>query len=327
MQTMHLRSSLSPDSDDGAARQGEAWIDIEVGDDEGRRWLASQSGLDDEIIRRLLEPAPTSYWRRFGQGLHLHLRAVAPGGDASTMPMVDLGIWLEPGRIITVRRGKVPALDRAAQDCSTGAGPSNSWELILFLLSEALNRVEQDLHDLTATIDQLEDEVLTGAGDSPIHRVAEFQKRLVYARRFRVPLANLVSFISSQPGSVIDGALRDEFEGIVNTFAQHEKLLDLSIDRASALQGQIRDQLADSLNTATFRFTWVATVFLPLSFLTGLLGINVAGIPGDHDPGAFWLVCGVLCVIAAAWGIAVGRVTNPFRRRSGPRDRSSARGR
>ena len=97
-------------------------------------------------------------------------------------------------------------------------------------------------------------------------------------------------------------------------------MLDLSIDRASALEGQIRDQLSDSLNTATYRFTWVATVFLPLSFLTGLLGINVAGIPGDHNPLAFWLVCGTLCVIAASWGIVVGRVTSPFRRRSAPRD-------
>jgi zinc transporter len=55
--------------------------------------------------------------------------------------------------------------------------------------------------------------------------------------------------------------------------------------------------------SATYRFTWVATVFLPLSFLTGLLGINAAGIPGAHDPLAFWLVCSVFCVIAALWGL------------------------
>ena len=320
MQTIHLRSSLSPDSNDGAARQSEAWIDIEVGDDEGRRWLASQSGLDDEIISRLLEPAPACYWRRFGQGLHFHVRGVVPGGDTSMIPIVDFGIWLEPGRIITVRHGKVPSLDRAAEDCSTGAGPSNSWELILFVMSDAQSRVEQDLLSLAATIDQLEDRLLAGEGDSPIHSVAELQKRLVYARRVQAPLANLVSFISSQPGTAIDGALRDDLEGIANIVAQLRETLDLSIDRASALQGQIRDQLSDSLNTATYRFTWVATVFLPLSFLTGLLGINVAGIPGDHNPLAFWLVCGTLCFIAAAWGIVVGRVTSRLRRRSAPRD-------
>ena len=320
MQTIQLRSSLNPESDDGATAQGVAWIDLDVADDEGRQWLASQSGLDDAIITRLLEPAPSTYWRRFGQGLHFHAHTAVLGGDGSTVTTVDFGVWLEAGRILTVRQGKVPALDGAKEACSKGVGPSSPWALIAFVLSEGLSRMEQLLHDLNATLDQLEDEVLTEGREPPIHRIAELQKRLVYARRFRAPLASMVSFISSQPGSAIDDALRDELEGIVNVVSQHQELLGLSIDRASALQGQIRDQLADSMNTATYRFTWVATVFLPLSFLTGLLGINVAGIPGDHDPVAFWLVCGVLCGLAAAWGIAVGRVTSPFRRRSGPRD-------
>lgn len=320
MQTIQLRSSLEPDSDDGAAPQGEAWTDIEMRDDEGRRWLTSQSGLDEGIVRRLLEPAPATYWRRFGQGLHFHVRAAVPGVDNSPIRIIDLGLWLEPGRIISVHRGPVPALDRAAEACLAGKGPSNSWGLIVFVLAEALSRLEQNLHDLTATIDELEDEALSEEGDPPIQRVAELQRRLIYARRFRLPLANMVSFSSSQSGPDIDDALRDELEEITHVITQQQELLGVSIDRALALQGQIRDRLADSMNAATYRFTWVATVFLPLSFLTGLLGINVAGIPGDHNPLAFWLVCGALCVIAAAWGIAVGRVTRPFRRRSGPRN-------
>ncbi len=130
----------------------------------------------------------------------------------------------------------------------------------------------------------------------------------------------MVNFISSQPVSAIDGPLRDELESIGNLVTKNQELLDLSIDRASALQGQIRDQLSDSMNKATYRFTWVATVFLPLSFFTGLLGINVAGIPGNHDPLAFWLVCAALSVVAVAWGVVVGRVTSRRRRRGETRD-------
>jgi len=321
MQTIQLRSSSSPDSDEGTAPQTETWIDIKAADEEGRRWLASQSGLDDEIIKRLLESTPATYWRRFGQGHYFNMHTAVPGVETSTIAIVDFGIWLEPGRIISVRRSEVPALDTAAEACSTGTGPSNTWALIVFLLSAGMSRLEQNLHELTATIDRLEDEALASADDPPIHRLADLQKRLIFARRFRVAVANMVNFISSQPSSVTDGPLGDELEGIVNTLAQHQELMGLSIDRASALQGQIRDQLADSMNTATYRFTWVATVFLPLSFLTGLLGINVAGIPGDHNPLAFWLVCGVLCAIAAAWGIAVGRASRSIRRRSGTRER------
>ena len=36
--------------------------------------------------------------------------------------------------------------------------------------------------------------------------------------------------------------------------------------------------------------TIVAGIFLPLSFLTGLLGINVGGMPGADNPEAFWVV-------------------------------------
>ncbi len=318
MQTLQLRSSSHPGADEGAAAQGDVWIDIDIGDDEGRHWLTQKSGLDDQVIGKMLEPAPATYWRRHGRGLHFHVRTPVPGADTATPRMIDFGFWLEPGRIITLRRGGVPALDRASEACAAGAGPTSSWRLLIFVLTEALSRLEQTLHDLTATIDQLEDEVVHQEGEPPIHRLVELQKRLVYARRYRVPLANLIGFTASQSGSDIDGALRDELDGFANLVTQQQELLDLSIERASALQSQIRDQLADSLNTATYRFTWVATVFLPLSFLTGLLGINVAGIPGDHDPLAFWLVCGALCVIAAAWGIAVGRLTRRFRRSGGP---------
>jgi zinc transporter len=315
MQNFRLQPLSNPDSEDGTPAPGDTWIDLEAEDDEGRQWLASQSGLDDEIVGRLLEPTSTTYWRRFGRGFHFNVCAAVPARDASAFAIVDFGIWLEPGRIITVRRSPVPVLDRAAAACSKEEGPSSSWDLLVFALSEELSRLEQNLHDLSTTIDQLEDEILTGEEEAPIQRIAELHKRLVYARRFRLPLANMASFISSQPRSVIDGELRDELEGILSTVAQHQEMLSLSIDRTTALQGQIRDELADSMNSATYRFTWVATVFLPLSFLTGLLGINVAGIPGDHNQLAFWVVCAALCVIAAIWGIVVGRATSPFRKR------------
>ena len=315
MQTIQLRSSLNPDSGEAAVAPGETWIDTEVADDEGRRWLFNQSGLGEEIVSRLLEPASITCWRRIGHGLHLNVCSTVPGGEA-TIAFVGFGIWIEPGRVITVSRGEVPALQRAADACSVGAGPANSWELVAFLLEEGLGRLELNLHDLSSTIDRLEDEVVSRDGNPPTHRFAELQNQLIYTRRFRATLANMINFISSQPNSVVDGVVRDKLEGIANVFAQHHQLLDLSIDRAASLQGQIRDEIADSMNTATYRFTWVATVFLPLSFVTGLLGINVAGIPGDHNPQAFWLVCGALCVIAAAWGIVVGRLTTRFSRRT-----------
>ena len=53
----------------------------------------------------------------------------------------------------------------------------------------------------------------------------------------------------------------------------------------------------------------MATVMLPLGFFTGLLGINVDGMPGAHDtPWAFWAVSGFLALLVLAQVIVMRRL-------------------
>jgi zinc transporter len=320
MQIIELREAPGPDAKASGSTPSDTWVDIDMADADARRWLIEDSGLDEEVVEHLLKPPSITFWRRFGTGRHLQMRAAVPGNDPSEIAVSEFGIWLEPGRVISLRHGNAPAFDRVRQACLAGKGPENSWQLILFVLAFGMDRVADYLHDLLATIDELEDETLAIDKDSPIHRIGELQKRLVYARRFGMPLANMLSFLSNQRDSLFDSEFHDDFDAMATAVHQYQELLALSIERASALQGQIRDQMADSMNQATYRFTWVATVFLPLSFLTGLLGINVAGIPGDHNPEAFWLVCVALIVVSVLWAAAVSLLNRPFRRRRNRRD-------
>jgi len=52
------------------------------------------------------------------------------------------------------------------------------------------------------------------------------------------------------------------------------------------------------LNRRSYLLSLIAVLFLPLTFLTGLLGINVAGIPGAEHKDAFWIFTGGLVVFA-----------------------------
>jgi zinc transporter len=64
------------------------------------------------------------------------------------------------------------------------------------------------------------------------------------------------------------------------------------------LNEEVRNAHAERLNSLAYVFSVVATIFLPLSFLTGLLGINVGGIPGVAHPYAFWSFT-ALCIVLA----------------------------
>jgi zinc transporter len=74
--------------------------------------------------------------------------------------------------------------------------------------------------------------------------------------------------------------------------------LDATRDRLILLFDQLSASEQQRINRAMQKLAVVGTVFLPLSFITGLLGINVAGIPDSHNPLGFWLVCAFLGVNA-----------------------------
>ena len=58
--------------------------------------------------------------------------------------------------------------------------------------------------------------------------------------------------------------------------------------------------MSERMNRNMYLLTIVATVMLPLGFITGLLGINVDGIPGSQNaPWAFAAVCASLTVTVA----------------------------
>lgn len=70
-------------------------------------------------------------------------------------------------------------------------------------------------------------------------------------------------------------------------------------DRAQILKDEIANTMATKLNENLFILSVLAAIFLPLSFVTGLFGIHIAGLPGMENPSAFWIFNGVLLAIVA----------------------------
>ena len=60
---------------------------------------------------------------------------------------------------------------------------------------------------------------------------------------------------------------------------------------------EIANRLSESMNRTMYALSMVAGVFLPLGFLTGLLGINVGGMPGVDSGSAFWITCALLVLL------------------------------
>ena len=75
--------------------------------------------------------------------------------------------------------------------------------------------------------------------------------------------------------------------------------LDAIRDRSQVVHDQIMDRRAETMNRQMLILSLVAALFLPLGLVTGLLGVNVGGIPGADNPWAFEILCAVLVVVGA----------------------------
>jgi zinc transporter len=73
--------------------------------------------------------------------------------------------------------------------------------------------------------------------------------------------------------------------------------LDAMGERAAIIQDERRTRISERMDKAIYALSIIATIMLPLTFVTGLLGMNVGGIPGGEIEWAFWGVSVGMAVI------------------------------
>jgi len=85
-----------------------------------------------------------------------------------------------------------------------------------------------------------------------------------------------------------------------NSLTRYLEELELTRERMGLVLEAEDRRLNVRMNRTMYRFGIITCIFLPMSFLTGLLGINVGGIPFASSPYGFLIAC--LTVLAMAFG-------------------------
>ena len=110
-----------PSSED--AGETLTWVDLDGREDDSAAWLASQSGLSEQVVARLLQSSTLNLHESIDGGLLLrfHTRNVSPAaGDSES---ISVRFWIENGRVITICSDRVPALETLKSKASWGGQP------------------------------------------------------------------------------------------------------------------------------------------------------------------------------------------------------------
>ena len=282
------------------ADEDATWLHFDAADPETSQWLRSEGGLNMVAAGALTTEETRPRVLRRGDNLVLTLRGVnrLPGAEAEDM--VSLRIWTNGSRLISARLRPLQSTDRLVDELLSGEGANTipgllvDWvEYVVDDMADSIASLELDVAAAEAAIDDADP-------TSTRQSIVVLRKRALQFRRYMAPQREALSRLSTETPTWLDEYHRVRLRDIADRLMRYIEDLDQIRDRAILAQEELAARLADEMNHKTYVFTIVAVLFLPLGFLTGLLGVNVAGVPGVDEPQAFnYLIASCVAMMLA----------------------------
>ncbi len=279
---------------------GTLWVHLDYSGEAVKDWLHHESGIDPVIVEALTaqETRPRSLVHNGGMLLILRGVNLNPGEDPEDM--ISVRLWIDSDRIVTLHHRRVMAIEDLRQALVDGSGPVSPGGFLEDLSDRLVLRMGSVISDVDDSADALEDEVLTRQSYDLRQKIANIRRVAIGMRRYLAPQREVMTRLYSEKVDWLGEMERMRLREISDRTTRYVEDLDAIRDRATVTQEELNSRLAEQMNKTMYVLSIVAGIFLPLGLLTGLLGINVGGMPGVENPFAFAISCALLVTIAIA---------------------------
>ncbi|GAB5381925.1 MAG: zinc transporter ZntB [Aliiglaciecola sp.] len=282
----------------------------------GYKWVHMQSdmadswdtmtsmGLSDSICDAMcaLETRPRAL--QVDNGTLIYLRGINLNPDADPEDMVSLRIWFNESKVISARRKdrKLLSIQDTKALVDEGKGPLTTADFVLQLIDKVAHRISE-------VVDALDDELTefeaAGATQEDARLTLSLIRRKAAAvRRYLAPQRDALDTLYRFT-KIFDQNQAFELRDLTDRMTRYVEDLDLAKERAMVLQDELRNRIAEQQGMRMYVLSLVTAIFLPLSFLTGVFGMNVAGLPGTENPDAFSYLATGMVGLAVAMFIAM----------------------
>lgn len=278
--------------------QGVLWLLLDRAHPDAEAWLRDVARLPELVREGLLAEDTRPRAVNTPEGMLVIFRGVNCNPGAEPDDMVSIRLWLDASRVIALRGRRVFAIADMVERLTRGVGPRTPGQILEQLADALADRIRDVVSNQEELVDGIEDELLAGGGRDLRRRLALPRRQTMTIRRYLSPQRDMISRLTTEATPLLADRDRVRLREVADELTRLVEDLDLIRERSVMIQEQILAQASEQMNRTMYILSLVAAIFLPLGLITGLLGINVGGLPGQTDPHAFWFVCGALLAVA-----------------------------
>lgn len=286
------------------------WVHLNRTCERAQRWLRAESGLAPLVVDSLLAEETRPQCQRIGAGLLVILRGVNMNPGAEPDDLIAIRMWIEPKRIITLRQFRFATVVQLREQAMRGEAPKTPGGLLAAVAMGLAQRMGPSVENLEEMVDEIEAEMLESEVDDAGKRsqLAEVRRQAITYRRYLVPQRDALMNLSLLESPLLSEQDKLELRVAAERVARVTESLEETRDRAAVTQDEMRARHEVRMGRTLYLLTIIATIALPLGLLTGLLGINVGGIPLSESSYGFIAVCVIMGMVAIGELIAFRRM-------------------
>jgi magnesium transporter len=283
------------------------WTDIREPDENEKRLLSDVFHFHELSIEDAVVDVHAPKIETYDGYLYLVLHGIVPGVDQHGFVTQDVDFFLGPNYLVTVRHGESRSIEQELDRCQRHdsllrEGPASQLHRIVDLIVDHYRPAVDGLED---RLEEMERVVFEEPRRNPLREILTLKSDIASLRRVALPERDALARLARREFPQIPEQLAYRFRDVYDHVV---RLTDEAVffqDRVTSLFDAYLSSQSNRLNQVMKVLTVIATIFMPLTVLTGVYGMNVVIPPFPGGPQLqFWWLMGVMALLSAGmlWG-------------------------
>lgn len=286
----------------GYAGDGFLWVHLEGRDEQDFAFLKGQD-IPELAAAALVATETRPRCDAFDHGAFVNLRGPGELHPEDSDRLVSIRLWVRRGRVTSLSRRRLGATAAVTRQAEGGA-IVDPGDLVAAFAREISRELDPQVAALGDRLDDCETELDAGNLYRLRSAIAGIRSEAIAYRRFVAPNRDALTVLAALEAGWLEQQDRLHIREAADRFARMAEELEAVRERAALLHEQLTDLRSEQIDQRSLLISIVAFIFLPLTFVTGLLGMNVEGIPYAGERWAFWgivLFCVAIGAAVLAW--------------------------
>ncbi|WP_407651057.1 transporter [Herminiimonas contaminans] len=279
------------------------WLHFNLSNTASEKWMHEHAQVADEFNEALHDGSRSTRIEQADNTLIAVVNDVLHSFSFESADIATLWLNVTQNVVISARRTPLKSIERLRQAVEHGDQIQSSVELLVHLLRDQADVLVKIVRDAVARVDKVEDTLLSGRVNKQRTDLGALRRILVRLQRLLAPEPAALFRLLQKPPTWVAELAAQELRQSTEEFTVVLSDMSSLQERIKLLQEEIAAQVNEENNRSLYVLTIVTVLALPINIITGLLGMNVGGIPFAEHSYGFWIVAGIVptCTAIVGW--------------------------